>query len=129
VSDAAPLGDIVQRFSISHGLNMVLVNAVMRAPVRRASSDGRVSWVGRIGAGPTVPHAESTIAGITEEHYELGGLAIQAAGGIEMKIARGAHIIGEYKFTTTSQRVGVAGGTASARFATHHVVFGAGYRF
>jgi lipid A oxidase len=129
VMDAAPLGDVVQRFSISHGLNLVFVNAVVRAPVRRASSDGRVSWVARVGAGPTVPHAESMIAGITEEHYEVGRIAIQAAGGVELKIARGAHVIGEYKFTRTAQRVGVAGGTASARFATHHVVFGAGYRF
>src|SRR2546427_6962187 len=129
VMDAAPLGDVVQRFSISHGLNLVLVNAVVRAPVRRRSSESRISWVARAGAGPTVPHAESVIAGVAEEHYELGRIALQAAGGIELKIARGVHIISEYKFTRTSQRVGVAGGTASAHFATHHIVVGAGYRF
>ncbi|PYR53456.1 MAG: hypothetical protein DMF91_28290 [Acidobacteria bacterium] len=58
VMDAAPLGDVVQRFAISHGLNLVLVNAVVRAPVRRRSSESRISWVARAGAGPTVPHAE-----------------------------------------------------------------------
>ena len=129
VMDAAPLGDVVQRFSISHGLNLVLVNAVVRAPVRRRSSERRVSWVARAGAGPTVPHGESVIAGVGKEQYELGRIAIQGAGGIELKIAGGAHLVGEYKLTTTRQRVGVAGGTASARFTTHHVVFGAGYRF
>ena len=129
VADTAPLGDLVQRLSISHGLNLVFVNAVVRAPARSSSPDCRVSWLARAGVGPTVPHAESTIAGVSQEHYELGRIAVQGAAGVEVRIAQGARIIAEYKFTRTSQEVGVAGGTASARFATHHLVFGAGYRF
>ena len=41
----------------------------------------------RLGAGPTIPHAESTIGGRTQEQYEWGRVAGQVAAGLEYRVA------------------------------------------
>jgi lipid A oxidase len=128
VSAPAPLGDVVQRFSISHGLNLLFANIVLRTS-GRPQDDRRVTWLARVGLGPTMPHGESSIAGASREQYELGRVAVQVAGGVELRAFKQARAIAEYKLTHTSQHVAVAGGTVDARFTTHHMVFGLGYRF
>jgi hypothetical protein len=125
------LAEIVERFSISHGLNLLLVNLVLRHPL---GGDGplrkrRFVLAIRAGAGPTLPHAESTIGGRTQEQYEWGRVAGQAAAGIECRVARDIAALVEYKLTATSQRVSVPAGTASATFVTQHVAAGLAWRF
>ena len=118
----------LERFSISHGVNFVFVNAVYRLPMGPAAHP-RLTLTARGGAGPTVPHGESTIRGESRDQYELGALGWQASGGLEVRIAGGFHALMDYKYTRTRQTVGVAGGTAGTLLRTHHVVFGAGYEF
>jgi hypothetical protein len=117
------LGADVRRFSISHGLNLLLANAVLRRPL---PSSHRASATLRLGAGVTVPHAESDIAGVTEEHYEWGSLALQAAIGTELRVARRARVLAEYKLTTAAPAVGVAGGTIQGRYLSQHLAAGLG---
>jgi hypothetical protein len=119
------ISDLVETFSISHGLNFALVNVVLRRALAGASTGGgRVHLIARAGAGPTIPHAESRIGGAFHEGYELGAAGLHAAGGIEIGIAGGLTAMIEYKLTTTKQSVAIAGGRADGRFTSHHGVFG-----
>jgi hypothetical protein len=123
-----PLGDIVQQYSISHGVNLLLVNVATRHRLERVA-DGRLFLTARAGLGPTIPHTESRIEGQGQEQYEIGRLAWQASGGAEFRLWRQWYLFGEYKFSRTRQRGKVFAGTAESLLRTHHGVFGVGYYF
>lgn len=131
VNGEVPLGEIVQQYSISHGVNLLLFNAAVRRRIRRSADapGGRFILSARAGLGPTIPHTESSIEGRRQEQYETGRLAWQAAGGAEFKLLKGLYALGEYKFTRTRQRGKVFGGTAESLLRTHHGVFGLSYHF
>jgi hypothetical protein len=123
----APLdaGQIVSNFEMSHGLNFTLLNVIYRTPPQR--QDGslrRVSFAGRAGVGPTLPHVEANILGASRRGFQLGKPGFQAASGIELRLAARLAVATEYKLTYTSQRVGVVDGHVSARVLTHHGVVG-----
>ena len=126
-----PLGEIVQQYSISHGVNLLLFNVAARRVTGRGAKapGGRLVLTARAGAGPTLPHTESSVEGRRQEQYELGRLAWQAAGGAELSLWRGLYLLGEYKFTRTRQRGKVSSGTAESLLRTHHGVFGLSYHF
>lgn len=129
VAETLPIGDLVQAFSISHGVNFVFGNIVARIPLGGAPAS-RLHAAIRAGAGPTVPHAESTVGGVrAPEGYEIGALGWQVAGGLEARLAGRLSGMVEYKLTRTRQRVAVAGGEATVALVTHHAVFGLGWRF
>jgi hypothetical protein len=118
---AADLPASIERFSISHGLNLLLGNVVWRQPRR-----GRVRVAARVGAGLAIPHGESRVGGVDREQYEISSLALQAAAGPEIVVAAHARIFAEYKVTTAAPAVTVAGGTVSGRYTTQHAVAGVG---
>jgi hypothetical protein len=126
-----PLGDIVQQYSISHGVNLLLFNAALRHGVSRNADapDGRLVLTARVGVGPTLPHTESSVEGSRQEQYEVGRVGWQVAGGAEFKLLRRMYALGEYKFTRTRQRGKVFSGTAESLLRTHHGVFGLSYHF
>jgi hypothetical protein len=117
------LGADVRRFSISHGLNLLLANVVVRRPV---AASHRAYATARLGAGVTVPHAESDIGGIAQQQYEWGSVALQAAIGTELRVARRVRVLAEYKLTTAAPSVSVAGGTIQGRYLSQHVAAGLG---
>jgi hypothetical protein len=125
------LSSVVQRLSMSHGLNFILVNVAARHGFGPANASGthRVVGVIRAGAGPTMPHAESHIGEVTMEQYEGGGLGVQVGGGLEISLGHGIGALGEYKFTSASPEIDVPGGTATIPSRTHHVAFGVLFRF
>ena len=122
---------IVEDLSMSHGLNFIFANVVIRHEFGADLGAGRRRAIAsvRVGVGPTVPHAESTIGGVTREQYEYGGIGAQAGGGIEFALWRGLHVLGEYKFTGTDARISVDGGEAVIPARSHHVVAGMTVRF
>jgi len=125
VSGPRPLSSVVERLSISHGVNLLLVNAVIRRVAGAATpADARWILTGRFGAGASVPHPESTIAGRSLERYEWGSFSLQAAGGIELRIAKRIALTGEYKLTRTVQDVTIADGSARTPLTTHHLAGG-----
>jgi opacity protein-like surface antigen len=125
-----PLGQIVQQYSISHGVNLLLFNVAARHRFDNgAGTKGRFALTGRVGLGPTLPHTESRIEGTAQEQYEIGRLAWQLSGGAELRVWEGIYLLGEYKFTRTRQSGKVASGTAESLLRTHHGVFGVGYYF
>ncbi len=121
-----PINTIVQRFSISHGVNLLLANAVFRQELWRSDGEkpGPIILDLRFGAGSTIPHAESTIQGHADEHYQVGSPAIQAAGGIELRLWHRVYWTGEYKFTRIREKVNVISGTATSLLESHHIVTG-----
>ena len=125
------LGDIVQRYSISHGVNLLLFNVAGRYRIK-GDSQGRHSRFilsSRFGVGPTLPHTESSVDGFQQEQYELGGIAFQLGGGAEARLKAGLYVLGEYKFTRTRQRGKVFSGEAESLLRSQHGVFGLSYHF
>jgi hypothetical protein len=123
VNGPVRLDSFVQRFSISHGLNYLLMNAVFRRSFDDAERP-RGWLIARAGAGLTIPHGESEIAGARQEQYEIGSIGFHLAIGGELRITRVLSAMTEYKFTTTAESVSVAGGTVDGRFSSHHIAGG-----
>ena len=122
---------IVQDLSMSHGLNFIFGNFVIRHEFGPELGAGRRRAIAsvRLGAGPTVPHAESTVGGVTREQYEYGGIGAQVGGSIEFAVWRSVYVLGEYKLTATDARISVDGGEAVIPARSHHVVAGMAVRF
>jgi hypothetical protein len=116
---AVTMNTVVQRYSMTHGLNFALVNLVVRAPVR-----GPFTLVWRAGAGPTIPHAETTINDQPRDHYEYGGLGAQASAGVDIRTWRILSTTAEYKFTIARPQIDVADGTGVTTSATHQLAVG-----
>lgn len=116
----ASLGPSVERYSISHGLNLILGNVVWRQPL------GTVRLVVRGGAGFAVPHGESRVDGIEQEQYEISSAAFQGAVGPEFALARHLRAFAEYKVTTAAPSVSVAGGSIHGRYTSQHLATGLG---
>jgi len=123
IDGRVPLGDVLERFSMSHGLNLVLANVVWYPGGRR----GAVAASVRGGAGVAVPHGESTVDGLEQEQYEVSSLAAQGAFAVELRARGRLRLLAEYKLTTAAPHVSVSGGTVSGRFVSQHLVFGVGW--
>jgi hypothetical protein len=123
LSATVPLDSIVERFSMSHGLNFLLANAVFRHPLDRGSRP-RVWLSGRAGAGVTIPHAESEIGGRSQDQYERGALGLQIGFEGECRVTKQLYALAQYKVTTTAESVAVVGGSMKGRFTSQHAVFG-----
>lgn len=109
-----------ERYAMTHGLNFVLVNAVGRWPL----IGDRTSATARAGAGPVVPHTETTVGGEAVDRYEWAGVGLHAAAGIDVSLGRRVSATLEYKITSANPRIAVAGGTGQTRATSHHVAFG-----
>ena len=121
VAETLPLSSVIDRFAISHGVNLLLVNAVVRRSIAAAP---RWTVVGRMGAGASVPHPESTIGGLSYEAHEWGAMSLQGAVGIEMRARARVSVTGEYKLTRSVQDVAIAAGRAETPLVTHHFTVG-----
>jgi hypothetical protein len=124
VDESQPLGAILPRFELSHGLNFVLGNAVMFWPVGRTGQDPLLLVVGRFGAGPTVPHVEVTFRGHAEDAYQFGAPAIAGAVGGQIRISTHLAAVVEFKLTRTRQQLDVGSADIEGVFTTRHVLAG-----
>jgi opacity protein-like surface antigen len=126
------LGDIVQGFSMSHGLNFLFFNLVGRVGLFRneLTKAGRVGLYGRAGIGPLIPHSESVIEGEEKAQYELHGPAYQLAAGSEINILENIDLLLEYKYTFANAKgIKIPHGSAETKLKTSHLVFGVGGKF
>lgn len=120
IDEVARMDTFVQRYSMTHGLNFLLVNV----GGRRTLGDGRLTLAARAGAGPTMPHAESQVLGRTRDLYEYAGIGMHAAAGVEVALGRGVAATTEYKFTWAKPEISLADGTGRTSAQSHHVAFG-----
>jgi hypothetical protein len=111
----------VQRFSISHGLNLLVANVIWRQP---ANTRQRIWFTARGGVGVAVPHGESDVFGVAQEQYQISSIALQGAAGPVVRVASHVNAIVEYKVSTARPSVDVADGTITGRFTSQHVAAG-----
>jgi hypothetical protein len=128
VNGSVPVSAVVEHFSLTHGVNLLLVNGVLRRPLAPRGEPARWTLTARLGAGASVPHAESTVGGRHLEGYEWGEVSVQAAAGLEVDVARRLSLLTEYKLTHSRQDVGVAEGSAQTALTTHHFIAGLALR-
>jgi hypothetical protein len=118
----SPMNQYVQEYQMTHGVNLAVVNMVLRRPLGSPSS--RLSLALRVGAGASFPHAETTINGGVVHHYELGGPGAQAAAGLRFRVLPRIAAITEYKLTWTRPRIDIVGGEAWTTLVSNHVIAG-----
>ena len=123
VSAVVPLDRFVQRFEISHGVNMLSLNGVYRWP--------DVQWAGHLqpyvglGAAYYLAHAESTVGGLPHETgYRSSGFGAQTFAGLRYRMTERTGVFAEAKYNTGKARVDIAGGRAETPLRTFHLMAG-----
>lgn len=126
IGNPGQLGPQVQQYRMTHGLNFLVANLVSRRPLgRSASGESPFSLVTRLGAGVTVPHAETTILGVLKEQYEYAGPGAHAALGLNTRLTGRWSLVTEYKLTYAKPRITTAhNGTGQTTTLTHHLAVG-----
>ena len=119
-----PLGSVLPRFELSHGLNFVLANIAVFWPLHSARPDPPIVLVARFGAGPTVPHVEAVFDGQSEHIYQLGGAAVGGTVGAQIRLLSRVAAVIEFKATRTAQHVDVGTARLEGLFATRHAIVG-----
>jgi hypothetical protein len=126
IANPDQLGPSVQQYRMTHGLNFIVTNLTSRIPFGRAAhGDAPFALISRLGAGVTVPHAETTILNVTQEQYEYAGVGAHAALGLTAKLKGRLSLVGEYKLTYAKPRITTAhNGTGQMTALTHHAAVG-----
>lgn len=131
VAGSARLGDFVQRYNVGNGVNMYLLDVLVRARRGRSQAhpEGRWRPYAGLGLGATVLYTHSTVLGESRKGYEAGKMGAQLLAGIELQIAPCFAVFGEVKRTRTDANGSVVGGDSETRLDSDHFVVGGSYRF
>jgi len=125
MNESAGVNSVIQRFNITHGVNLLLANFVGRRAFRGQGRSARFLVSGRVGVGFIIPHPENEVLGISNmEHYEVGAPAWQVGAGLEIRLWRRLYADSELKYTRTREQVDVAGGTAESLLKSTHLLAG-----
>ena len=125
VMGAAPMKDYVQQFELSHGVNLLSVNAIWRAPATSALRP-------YLGAGAVHyrPHSENQVDGLAHETgYVSSGFGYQVLAGAQYRVTERAALFVEAKFNSGTAKVGIAGGRAETPLRTTHLLGGVSFDF
>lgn len=123
-----PVDTVVQGFAISHGVNYLTLNAIVRKgffaePER--FPQGRLQGYAGVGPGVIVAHPENRIEGLkNKQAYEFGGVGVHAFLGARWMFFKHLGLFAEYKFTHSDLDVNLKVGNAKVNETTHHAVFG-----
>jgi hypothetical protein len=123
---ALPMNAEVQEYQMTHGLNFLLVNGVARLPL---GAHGRVSLVGRVGLGSTLPHAETNVLNQSSQHYEFAGVGFGGSAGLVFKLTRILSVTADYKISDADPRITVVAGTGQMRAVSQQVAIGLAFGF
>lgn len=120
------LGPEVTRYQMTHGLNFLVLNLTNRLPFGRSAYGGApYALITRAGAGITLPHAETTIFGLSQEQYEYAGPGLHAAVGLDVRLRGRLSLITEYKVTYARPTITTANnGTGRTTTLSHHAAVG-----
>lgn len=133
VSGPARLGDRVQEFRITNGINTVGLDVLYRFAVQPSARYpfGRVTPY--VGGGPAyfILWSASTVAGEVGGHrYENSGFGFQLKAGARYHLTPDVALFGELKYTDGDAEVSVAnGGKAYTSLRTVHTLAGVAYTF
>lgn len=113
VNEAAPMNQRVQSFSISHGVNILALNAYHRWTRQTSDSLLCLRCQPYAGAGLTyyVLHPENTVNGQSNaEGYSGSGFGYQLLGGLHFGVTHTVGVFIETKYNSGKVEVGTAGG-------------------
>jgi opacity protein-like surface antigen len=124
VDEVALMSTRVQRYSMTHGLNFVLLNVVSRLPLGGSGSASRLALVVRAGAGATLPHAETNVFNEPKQLYQWAGAGYDAGAGVSVRLRGRWSAVVDYKVTHAKPRISLASGTGQTAALTHQVTVG-----
>jgi lipid A oxidase len=110
----------------SDGLNLATAHVFYRHPF------GRVTPYIGAGLGASIPHVEVNMPGYPNTFkYELTGIASRLYGGVDVAIAGGWSVFGEYQlsFAQIQDASLTGGGTLQTNLLSHHFNIGISYAF
>ena len=117
---ASSLAPALQRFSLSHGVNSITIDALWR------HRSGAFSTYAGAGAGTAVPHVEAvSAAGSVDEYQWFRGLALKAIIGVTYDLLGPLAAFAEARITYIDLKVDIADGSASTALWTAHAAVGA----
>jgi len=139
ISTMQPLGNIVQKFEISDGVNFVTFNIVGRHGFvkKKRFPNGQIQVYTGVGLGIEISHGDSVVDGVASKGpYQIDDdPAVQFFAGLrlfplDLKWDWGNPILfTEYKYTMAHPDVDIDQGTASVAINTNHFIFGLGWHF
>ena len=132
INDDERIGDTIESFSLSHGLNYALGDIVYRWLPGRRGQDflGHLEPYAGLGLGLTIPHVESSVNGNFHEEYQVHGPGVQALAGVNVLLTRHIGLMFEYKFTYSNlDSLDIPGGSIEVTPLTHHLVTGLTFSF
>ena len=134
-----PLGNIVQKFEISDGVNFVTFNIVGRHGFvkKKRFPNGLIQVYAGVGLGIEISHGDSVVDGVASKGpYQIDDdPAVQFFAGLrlfllDLKLDWGnPTLFTEYKYTMAHPDVDINQGTASVAINTNHFIFGLGWHF
>lgn len=128
-----PVGNTLQSFNNSHGLNLLTLNALYRwnpDAARAASWSGRLQPYLGVGGGIAYPHVEVTVDGQRTYEYQTAGAAIQAQAGVRYAMTESFGLFTEYKYNRAWLDESLnGGGSVRLQPHIHQFVFGIAYTF
>jgi len=114
------LRPVLQRFSISHGLNSLTLDVVAR--IRR----GRMVAYAGFGAGTVIPHVEAVTSGGSVDEYQwFRGIAAKPLAGVQFDLAGPIAVFAELRLTWVYVDDAIPNGDLTTRLFTQHAVAGA----
>ena len=132
VNTSAPLNQRVQKFNITHGVNLLALNALYRWTVQAGEIFPRGRLQPYVGGGLVyyILHPENTINNTNNnERYQGSGFGYQVMGGVHYWITRHVGLFVETKFNSGDARVDVDQGTADTPLRTFHLLGGVSLGF
>ena len=134
VNESAPMNKYVQKFQITHGVNIIALDVFYRWTGNFASDsfpNGRLQPY--FGGGPTyyILHPENTINN-TDNHeiYKESGFGYQVMGGVQYWFTRHVGLFAETKFNSGRAKVNTAvNGTATTTLDTFQLIGGVSVGF
>lgn len=129
------LGDYIQSFSISHGLNFLFLNILFQHNLLENDNNdlqqkSKLRLINKLGFGFLINHIENKIQDDEISKYETDGPALQFSSGIKYNLYKIIFLNGEYKFTVARiSGASFVDGSVSTTLLSHHFVFGFSLEF
>ena len=128
LSGGAGVNSLVQRFAVTHGVNYLTLDALLRYAFLQSPErfpKGRLQLYTGVGLGPVIGHPETRVENVrSEPGYELAGLGVQGFVGARFLILKNLGVFTEYKFSHSALEVAVPSGQGRVQENTHHLVGG-----
>lgn len=133
VNAQEPLRNTFDVLAMSHGFNLLTLNAIHRWPGRLRKDGGWLAgltpYIGG-GVGIAYPHVEVTTGSSTTDEYQLAGWVANVLGGINYELGNGFAVFGEFKLSFADMHADLGGGGGlDTKVRTSHLDVGVTYHF